>query len=108
MKPRYLLLPAAMLTAAALVAGCAVSTTPAAPAPPSPAELDRQALAMIQASFREQGIAKLDRINQDLGQKACSSSQPPTEAVAPADRGRGRRHRALARRRPVPGRLARG
>ena len=79
MKTHHLLLPAAALAAAMLVAGCAGS---AAPAPPSAAELDRQALAMIQASFREQGIAKLDRLDQDLGQQACSSSQPPTAAVA--------------------------
>eukprot|EP01036_Dinobryon_divergens_P051941 gene51941-69506_t len=49
---------------ALLVAGCAT--------PPTAAELDQQALGMIKASFREQGIAKLDRLDQDLGQKACS------------------------------------
>ncbi len=79
MKTQHLLLFAAVMSAAALVAGCAGTPVPA---PPSPAELDRQALAMIQASFREQGIAKLDRLDQDLGQQACSSSQPPTAAVA--------------------------
>ena len=63
------------LGAAALLAlGCASL--------PSPQELDAQALAMHKAAFRDQGIAKVDRINQDLGQKACSSDQPPTEAVA--------------------------
>ena len=60
--------------AALLIAGCAGL--------PSSDELDRQALAMIRASFREQGIAKLDRLDQDLGQKACSSDQPPADAVA--------------------------
>ena len=79
MKSQHLSLSAAVLGAAALVAGCAGTN---APTPPSPAELDRQALAMIQASFREQGIAKLDRLNQNLGQQACSSSQPPAQAVA--------------------------
>jgi L-cysteine S-thiosulfotransferase len=49
---------------------------------PSPQELDAQAMAMHKAAFRDQGIAKVDRINQDLGQKACSSEQAPTEAVA--------------------------
>lgn len=49
---------------------------------PSPQELDAQAMAMHKAAFRDQGIAKVDRINQDLGQKACSSDQPPTAAVA--------------------------
>ena len=63
--------------AAGLLLGCAAP----APAPP-PEELDRQALAMIQASFREQGIAKLDRLSQDLGQAACSGEKPPSEEVA--------------------------
>jgi L-cysteine S-thiosulfotransferase len=64
-----------LLTAAAVaVAGCATM--------PSPAELDAQAAAMTKAAFREQGIAKLDRIQQDLGQSACSSDKAPTEAVA--------------------------
>lgn len=60
--------------AAALIAGCA--------ALPSAAELDTQAVAMLKASFREQGIAKMSRLEQDLGQQACSSDQPPAEAVA--------------------------
>jgi sulfur-oxidizing protein SoxX len=42
---------------------------------PTPSELDAQAAAMIKAGFREQGIAKLDRIAQDPVQKACSSAQ---------------------------------
>ena len=37
---------------------------------------------MHKAAFREQGIAKLDRIQQDLGQSACSSDKQPSEAVA--------------------------
>ncbi|MCC7152641.1 MAG: sulfur oxidation c-type cytochrome SoxX [Rubrivivax sp.] len=49
---------------------------------PAPQELDAQALAMIKAGFHAQGIAKLDRIEQDLGQKACSSAHAPTDAVA--------------------------
>ena len=40
------------------------------------------ALGIIKASFREQGIAKLDRLNQDLAQQACSDEKPPAEAVA--------------------------
>ncbi len=59
---------------AVLVAGCATT--------PSPAELDAQAQAMMQASFREQGIAKMDRIAQDPAQAACSAAEPPPEAVA--------------------------
>ena len=68
------LLAAAGIAAALLIAGCASL--------PAPDELDRQALAMIKASFREQGIARLDRLDQDLGQKACSSDKAPADAVA--------------------------
>ena len=59
---------------AALLAGCATG--------PTPAELDAQAMAAIRASFRDQGIAKVDRIRQDLGQSACSSDQPPADEIA--------------------------
>jgi sulfur-oxidizing protein SoxX len=65
---------AALAVAALVVAGCASL--------PSPAELDRQAMAMMKASFRDQGIAKVDRLQQDLGQSACSSDQPPAKDVA--------------------------
>jgi sulfur-oxidizing protein SoxX len=61
-------------TAVLALAGCATG--------PTPQELDAQAAAMIKASFREQGIAKLDRIQQDLGQSACSSDKQPTDEVA--------------------------
>lgn len=64
----------ALGAAALLTLGCASL--------PSPQALDAQALAMHKAAFRDEGIAKVDRINQDLGQKACSSDQPPSEAVA--------------------------
>ena len=74
-KHKRLLAGAAVLVATlAAVGGCASL--------PSPQELDRQALAAIKASFRDQGIAKVDRIEQDLGQSACSSDKPPSEAVA--------------------------
>ena len=56
------------------VAGCASA--------PSSTDLDREAAAVMKASFRDQGIAKLDRLNQDLGQAACSSATPPSDAVA--------------------------
>ena len=61
-------------TTVMLLGGCATA--------PSPAELDQQAAAMMKASFRDQGIAKIDRIQQDLGQSACSSATAPSEAVA--------------------------
>jgi L-cysteine S-thiosulfotransferase len=69
------LVPAA-IAGAALLAGCASTPTP------TPAELDQLALKTINASFRDQGIAKVDRLKQDLGQAACSSATPPPEAVA--------------------------
>ena len=59
---------------ATLLAGCATG--------PTPAELDAQAIAAIRASFRDQGIAKVDRIQQDLGQSACSSDKPPADEIA--------------------------
>jgi L-cysteine S-thiosulfotransferase len=63
-----------LLVAAAALASCATA--------PTPAELDKVAADVMKASFREQGIAKLDRIVQDLGQAACSSDKPPAESVA--------------------------
>lgn len=63
------------LGAAALaVAGCASL--------PSAGELDQQAQAVMKASFRDQGIAKVDRLNQDLAQKVCSTDVPPPADVA--------------------------
>ena len=64
----------ALVIATSLALGCASL--------PSPQELDAQSAAMHKAGFRDQGIAKVDRINQDLGQKACSSPAAPPEAVA--------------------------
>jgi L-cysteine S-thiosulfotransferase len=75
---------------ATVLAGCATT--------PSPAELDKQAQAMMQASFRAQGIATLERIRQDLGQQACSSDQPPSAEVA-----RRVEAEALATIKPPPG-----
>ena len=74
MKHRKMFAFGALAVAATALVGCASL--------PSPQELDAQAMAMHKAAFRDQGIAKVDRINQDLGQKACSSALPPTEAVA--------------------------
>ena len=63
-----------VLAALLVAAGCATL--------PSSQELDQQAQAAIKASFRDEGIAKVDRINQDLGQAACSSDKAPPEGVA--------------------------
>jgi sulfur-oxidizing protein SoxX len=64
----------ALFATAVAVAGCATT--------PSPQELDQLALTTIKGSFRDQGIATVDRLNQDLGQAACSSDKPPAETVA--------------------------
>ncbi|MBL8341358.1 MAG: sulfur oxidation c-type cytochrome SoxX [Rubrivivax sp.] len=68
------LLRTGLALGAIALAGCASM--------PSPAELDQQAAAVMLASFRDQGIAKNDRVKQDLGQSACSSDKPPADAVA--------------------------
>jgi L-cysteine S-thiosulfotransferase len=62
-----------VLTATVLL-GCA--TTPA------PAELDAMVKQLMQSSFRDQGIAKVERLQQDLGQQACSSATAPSDEVA--------------------------
>lgn len=58
---------------ALLAAGAAQAQTPK--------QLDQQTAAMMRTSFREQGIAKMDRLEQDAAQKACSQAKPPSEAV---------------------------
>ena len=63
------------LAIAALLAGCAT-------APMTAPELDRLTQGIMKASFREQGIAKLDRLAQDELQQACSAEKPPSDAVA--------------------------
>ena len=62
------------LAAVAIVAGCATT--------PTPADYDKLAREMIRTSFRDQGEAKLDRIDQDAVQQACSSTTPPADALA--------------------------
>ena len=57
-----------------LLAGCASGGS-------AGGDMDAQVQAMMQSSFRAEGIAKMDRLQQDLGQKACSTPQPPSEAV---------------------------
>lgn len=72
---RMTTIAAASAAAVTLVlAGCSVV--------PSSAELDAQAAAMMKASFRDEGIATMKRLDQDLGQQACSSDKQPGEAVA--------------------------
>ena len=64
----------AMGGAAAALLGCASL--------PPPETLDAQATSMMKADFRTQGIAKAERMNQDLAQRACSADEPLSEAVA--------------------------
>ena len=71
-----------MLTAAAavaLLAACAGSPTGSAL---DSAALDAEVRALHKTNFSDRGIAKADRINQDLGQSACSSDKEPSDAVA--------------------------
>jgi sulfur-oxidizing protein SoxX len=56
-----------LLGAAVVLGGCAMS----APAP-TDAEVRAKAAAMMKASFKERSIAKLDRLDQDATQAACS------------------------------------
>lgn len=58
---------------AAVLSGCASG--------PSADELDRQAQAMIRAAFRDQGIARVSRLEQDDAQRDCSGDHPPSPEV---------------------------
>jgi L-cysteine S-thiosulfotransferase len=40
-----------------------------------------QVVAMMKGSFRAQGIATMDRLDQDAGQQACSTGEPPAADV---------------------------
>lgn len=71
MNTRYVILAAA---SGALLAGCASG--------PTPQELDAQFATMMKASFREEGIAKVSRLDQDMGQKACSGEKSPSDEVS--------------------------
>ena len=78
MQRRHLMLSLAVFTGAAgIVAGCATA--------PGDAEVSARATAMLKASFKESGQAKLDRLDQDETQKACSvyaGNVPPKDVVA--------------------------
>ena len=67
--------PVAALAAAAVAIAAGCATTPA------PADYDKLALDMVRNSFRDQGEAKLDRLDQDAVQQACSSATPPADAL---------------------------
>jgi sulfur-oxidizing protein SoxX len=73
-KHTVLGLAAAAVAALGGLAGCANQ--------PSAQAIDAQFLAMMKGSFRAEGIAGVDRLDQDAGQRACSTGQAPSEAVA--------------------------
>jgi L-cysteine S-thiosulfotransferase len=64
----------ACVSVTALLAGCSGL--------PSQSDLDTQAGKAIKGSFRDQSFVKTSWLDQDLGQKACSSDQSPDEATA--------------------------
>lgn len=49
---------------------------------PSDRQIDLQTAVMMRTSFRDQGIARIDRLQQDAAQSACSQPAPPSKAVA--------------------------
>jgi len=63
---------------AGVLGGAALVLTGCATAPDS----NEAFSSMMKTSFTSKGIAKVDRLDQDLGQAACSSDKPPTDAVA--------------------------
>ena len=69
-------MPRVALAVAAILVGCATA--------PNDAEVNAKAASMLKASFREQGQAKLDRLDQDDTQKVCSeyAGRAPPKDVA--------------------------
>ena len=58
---------ACTLTATILLAGCAMA--------PTSAQVEETTRQVLKSSFREQGIAKLDRLQLDASNQACSDSE---------------------------------
>ena len=63
-RPTVISLLGAALAGPAILFGCALM--------PNDAEVSAKATAVLKASFKEQGQAKLDRLDQDDMQKTCS------------------------------------
>src|SRR5262249_39269570 len=74
----YTALLAAFVSLSALLVGCATS--------PSDAEVTAKAAAVMKVSFKEQGQAKLDRLDQDETQKICSAAEGKPLAKDVAER----------------------
>ena len=70
---RHILAAAAVAVA---VAGCASL--------PGSIELDQLAAGTVKASFRDQGIAKVDRLVQDDSNRECSAAEVSGKPLAPA------------------------
>lgn len=68
---------------AAAVAAPALLLLAACATGPSPAELDAQAKAMMLSSFSDKGIAKVERLNQDEANEACSQADASGKPLAP-------------------------
>ena len=66
----------AAFAAAALVLGCA--------SPPNPADVDKATADAIKSSFRDQGIAKLDRLAQDDSNRECAAAEVAGKPIDPA------------------------
>lgn len=71
-----------MKTSILLALGVAGLATAGCATGPSGDSASAPVLQAIQASFRDQGIAKVDRLKQDLGQEACSGEAAPADTVA--------------------------
>jgi sulfur-oxidizing protein SoxX len=75
MNHKKLIIVASATLAAAAITACATGPSE------NEAQANASAQAMLTSSFREQGIAKLDRLQQDDVQQACSGDKPPAAAV---------------------------
>lgn len=78
MKISCLSIAGALLAAGLVAAGCAIYTPPTA----------EETQAVVRASFRERGIAKLDRLQQSDLQRACSDVAMTGKDLSPAVRER--------------------
>src|SRR5574344_600234 len=72
-KQKYL--PYAAVAASLLVLGCASVD--------GAADIDALTAKMLQPSFRDQGIAKVDRLQQDESNAACSAADASGKPLAP-------------------------
>jgi sulfur-oxidizing protein SoxX len=75
MKTRTLILGALGLAALGVIAGCASAVL-------GDAEIDAATQEALKSSFSDKGQAKVDRLQQDAVQKACSAAMPPPAELA--------------------------